>query len=349
VIRIGIIGTGSMANGHGEAYRQMRGVTLTACCDIDRRRAETFAARHGIERVYDDYRKMLADAPLDAVSVATTDDAHAPVAIAAAKRKLHVFCEKPLATSLADARRMLAAVRKAGVVHGVNFSYRNAAGLQKAAAAIAAGRIGRVRHVESSYLQSWLAQDKWGDWRASKGWLWRLATSHGSTGVLGDIGCHIYDMTAMLAGKIARIDCTLKTFDKAPKNRIGEFVLDANDSFVSTVGFAGGAVGVVHASRWACGHLNSLRVRVFGDAGALEVDLDRSRDSYLLCAGAANLRKPRWREVRCAAAPTLYQRFIRAIRGQAAMRSDFANAVKVQAYLHHSELSDRTGRPSRVR
>ena len=98
---------------------------------------------------------------------------------------------------------------------------------------------------------------------------WRLSSKHGSAGDLGDIGCHIYDMTTLLCGDIAEINCQLRTFDKGvPGNQLGEYVLDANDSFVSIVSFANGGLGTIHSSRWATGQANSLRVRVYGDEGA---------------------------------------------------------------------------------
>jgi len=235
---------------------------------------------------------MLARESLDAVSVVTTDAAHAAVSIAAARRGLHVLCEKPLATSVAEARQMLAAVRRAGVINMVNFSYRNSCGLQAAAKVVAAGGIGRVIHVESSYLQSWLVSRAWGDWHTGKWALWRLSKRHGSLGTLGDIGCHILDMTAFLGGDIGEIACQLRTFDKAVKgNRIGEYVFDANDSFAATLGFVNGALGVIHSSRWACGHGNSLRVRAYGDKGGIEVDLDRDCNGYRICAGRAAVDK----------------------------------------------------------
>lgn len=83
-----------------------------------------------------------------------------------------------------------------------------------AAAWVASGAIGRVVHVEASHLQSWLTQDAWGDWRTKDAFTWRLSTRHGSAGVLGDIGCHIYDLATLIAGDIVTLACDLKTFGK---------------------------------------------------------------------------------------------------------------------------------------
>jgi predicted dehydrogenase len=342
MIRIAIIGTGGMAHAHATHFSKIKGVQLTACCDVDAGRAAAFAQKWNIPRHYSDYNTMLNSEKLDAVSNVTPDKMHAPVALAVLKHKLHILSEKPLAVNLAEAKRMVAAAKNAGVINMVNFSYRNSAALLAAAKFVRAGGIGRVIHVESSYLQSWLVAKAWGNWKTNPAWAWRLSTRHGSAGVLGDIGCHIYDMTGLLAGDFASIDCRLKTFDKGmPKNRLGEYVLDANDSFVSTVEFNNGALGTIHSSRWAVGHLNSLRARVYGDQGAVEVDLDKSYTEYRMISGAKNIDKVAWKTVVCKPIPNLHQRFIKAIRTGENDPADFANGLKVQKYLHYSFMSDK--------
>lgn len=349
MIRLAVIGTGGMARAQANAFRGMKGVALAACCDVVAERAQAFANDYEIPKVYTDYREMLEKEKLDAVTNVTPDAQHAEVALAVLAAGRHLLSEKPLAASLEDARKMAAAAQQAGVINMVNFSYRNSCGLQKAAEEARKGILGRILHVESSYLQSWLAQTAWGDWRTEDRLTWRLSTGHGSAGVLGDLGCHIYDLTAMLAGDIAEIDCRLKTFDKGvPGNRLGEYFLDANDSFVSTVLFANGALGTVHSSRWATGHHNSLRCRVYGDEGAIEVDLDRSNSEYRICRGKEALRKAEWKSVACKPTPNNYERFIRAIRTGKQDPSDFANGARIQAYLHYSIVSNERRSPVAV-
>ncbi len=350
MIRLGLIGTGGMANMHAEAFKRIKGVRLAACADLVGDRARAFAERHGVAAAYGDWREMLAKERLDAVTNVTVDAAHAEVALACIGKGLAILSEKPLATTLRDAKKMAAAAKAAGVVNMVNFSYRNSSGLQQAAREVRKGKLGRVLHVESSYLQSWLVNAAWGDWRTAPGMTWRLSSRHGSAGVLGDLGCHIYDLTTLLAGDIATIDCRLKTFDKGvPGNRLGEYVLDANDSFVATVEFAGGAIGTVHSSRWATGHRNSLRCRVYGDKGAIEVDLDRGYGEYRLCFGRKAVDAAAWRTVACRPTPNVYERFVRAIRAGRSDDNDFANGAKIQAYLHASFESDRKRKPVPVR
>lgn len=349
-MKIAIIGTGGIANWHAGRFTKMKGVSVVACCDIIPEKAKAFAEKWKIPRRYTDYRELLEKEDLDAVSVAAVDSAHAPVSLAAVEKGRAVLCEKPMAVTLADARKMRDAALKKGVPNMINFSYRNSSAVQAASKLIADGGIGRIIHIEASYLQSWLVQAAWGDWKTSSGWMWRLSRRHGSLGVLGDIGCHIYDMTSFLAGDFKSIACTLKVFDKGvPGNRSGEYVFDANDSFVSTVNFVNGGLGTVHSSRWASGHINSLRNRIFGDKGAIEIDLDTSYDQFRIARGAKALEKANWQVVKCKPTPDNFQRFADCVMKGKKDASDFVNGVKVQSYLHTSVLSDRFRKPVVVR
>lgn len=344
-VRLALVGTGGMSLHHIQGYQRLAGeVEVVACCDVRPEAAQAFAAQHGIPRVYADWAQMLEEEPLDAIDNVTPDPYHAPIAIAAAEHGLHLMSEKPLATNVAEGERMLAAVERAGVVNMVNFTYRNAAALQAGHAVIAEGRLGRILHVECSYLQSWLVANYWGDWRTSPGWLWRLSSAHGSGGTLGDIGCHLFDSIKFLAGPLSRLQCNLRTFDKGlGEDRSGPYVFDANDSFVASLEFTSGALGVAHSSRWASGHQNSLRFKVYGDRGAIEIDLDRSYTAYRICAGE-DLDAARWQEVEVEPTPDNYARFIRAIRTGETPQSGFANALDILRYTEFSALSSAEGR-----
>jgi predicted dehydrogenase len=347
MLNIGIIGTGNMAHAHARNFAGMKGVRLTACCDVSETCAKAFAEKWKIPKFYTDYNEMLEKEKLDGVSNVTPDAFHAKISIAVMNKGTAILCEKPLATTLEDAKRMAEVARQKKVINMVNFSYRNSSGLQAAAVQIAKGAIGELRHVESSYLQSWLVACNWGVWSEGSSWLWRLSKKH-SMGVLGDIGCHIYDMTTLLCGDIQEIFCKLRTFHKAENDRIGDYVLDANDSFVSEVVFKNGAMGTVHSSRWATGQINSLRTRVFGTKGGIEVDLDRAGDAYRICRGKKAIDKAEWKEVKCKKTPNQYERFIKSIKTGKNDPSNFENGVKIQAYLHYSMESGGKGTPTAV-
>ena len=332
-MRLMILGTGNMAGAHVRHFSAIKGVTLAACVDLDEARVKKFAAEHQIAKTYTSLAEALNEGGFDAVSNTTPDAAHFPTTMECLKDGYHVFCEKPLATNHAHTTAMTEAAAAAGVVNGVNLTYRNVAALQKAREIIAHGEIGAVRHFEASYLQSWLTQPAWGDWKTEDTWLWRLSTKHGSNGVLGDVGVHIFDFATYAAGSdIAAITAQLTTFDKAPGNQIGEYTLDANDSMVLTARLASGATGVIHASRFASGHLNNLSLKVFGTLGGLEVTNTGELGTLRMCSGK-DLEAATWKDVALTPVPTNYQRFTDAVRSGAPMIPDFADATRLQAVI----------------
>jgi predicted dehydrogenase len=227
----------------------------------------------------------------------TPDRIHHATSLALIAAGKHVFCEKPLAEHYAQALEMTEAAEAAGVINMVNLTYRNVAPLQRAREMVLAGELGTIRHVEASYLQSWLVSRAWGDWRTESRWLWRLSTGHGSNGVLGDVGIHILDFAAYgAATDIDHVFARLKTFNKAPGGQIGEYLLDANDSFTMSVDFTNGALGVIHATRWATGHLNELKLRIYGEKGSLEVTHRPDGSDLRGCFGD-DIENAVWRDI----------------------------------------------------
>ncbi len=347
VIRLAIIGTGGMANSHAKCFKEIPGCKLAAAVDVSRERLEKFAADHGVPAIFNSVDELLAWNEFDAVSIVTPDAFHAAQSIQCLKAGKHVLCEKPLALNHADAKKMVAAAKKAGVINMVNLSYRNWSAIQAVATVIASGKLGEIRHVEANYLQSWLPSKIWGDWRTKSAWLWRLSTKHGSRGVLGDIGVHIVDFATFPAGPIKTVYCKLKTFDKAPGNRVGEYVLDANDSAVMTVEFANGALGTIHTTRWSGGHANRLFLKISGTKGSIDIDSERSTTSYKLCAGTS-LDKAEWITVEAKPTPNNYARFIKSIRTGKQDQPDFARGAEVQKVLDACIASDTKGAPIKV-
>jgi len=347
VVRVAIIGTGGMANNHAKRFKDVPGCKLVAAVDVSRERVEKFSADHGIANVFNSVDELLAWNEFDAVSIVTPDGFHAAQSIQCLKAGKHVLCEKPLALNHADAMKMVVAAKKAGVINMVNLSYRDWPAIQAVQAVIASGKIGDVRHVEASYLQSWLPSKIWGDWRTTSAWLWRLSTKHGSRGVLGDVGVHIVDFATFPAGPIKSVYGKLKAFDKAKGNRVGEYVLDANDSAVMTVEFANGALGTIHTTRWSGGHANRLFLKISGSKGSVEIDSERSTNSYKISVGA-DLDKAQWKEVTCKPTPNNYARFIKSIRTGKQDQPDFARGAEVQKVLDAVITSDAKDKPVKV-
>jgi predicted dehydrogenase len=348
MIGLAIVGTGGMADGHARQFSGMRGVKVIACCDIDEGRAKHFAATHGIKRVTTDLAELLADNEISAISCVASDRAHAPVSISALRAGKHVLCEKPMATSLAEARNMVKAARAAGRVNMINFSYRDSFALQKAHQLVAAGMLGRITHVEASYLQSWLCSEFWGDWRKSQALLWRLSKDH-CGGTLADIGCHIIDFATYVAGPVSRLSCQLSTLKKGePGEREGDYRLNADDNVVIAACFEGGALGSIHTTRWGTGHANALRLRVFGDEGALEVDLEKNSTELVLCQGKKARDRMEWKTIKCPKTPNIYRRFITGILTGQQEQPDFERGAQIQAYLDACYRSAASGETVRV-
>ncbi len=338
-IRLLILGTGGMADSHATHFAAIHGITLVGGVDTRPERLAEFANEHKIPNRFASLEEALAWGEFEAVTNVTPDAAHYPTTMPLLAAGKHVLCEKPLATNAAQAREMADAADKAGVVNMVNLTYRNVAALQEAAKMVRAGAIGTIRHFEASYLQSWLTQPAWGAWDKESQWLWRLSTAHGSKGVLGDVGIHILDFATFIAGQSVReISCRLATFGKAPGEKIGDYVLDANDSATMQLVLENGAIGTVSATRFASGHLNDLRLRLYGDKGGLEVSYENNVSKLRACL-EPDLQTATWHEIETPVLPTVYQRFVSAIRGEGAAEPDFARAADLQMMLDRAEES----------
>lgn len=332
-VRLVVLGTGSMARNHAIDFAAIPGVSLVGAVDVRPEVLAKFQAEHGIPRGFASLDDALVWGEFDAITNVTPDRMHYETTMLAIAAGKHVFCEKPLSTDYLKAKEMADAAEKSGLVNMVNLTYRNLAELQKARQLVRDGAIGAVRHVEASYLQSWLSQPVWGEWTTDPTWLWRLSRKHGSNGVLGDIGIHVLDFACYGANsEIVEQSCRLQTFHKAPGDKIGEYDLDANDSFAMTVVFENGALGVVHASRYAPGHINDLRLCVYGTKGSLEVTHESHGTKLRVCLGD-DINTMTWRDMAADTVETNYVRFIRAIREGKNLEPSFAHAANIQKLL----------------
>ena len=298
-IRIGMIGSGFMGKAHSLAYAAMpmffwpapaipvRAVVADVSDDLAKEASERF----GFERWTGDWRQVIDDDSIDVVDVATPNDLHEQIAVAAAQAGKHVFCEKPLARTSDESRRMLDAVNAAGVVHMVAFNYRRTPAVSTAARMIAQGEIGEVLSFRGTYLQ---------DWSADPGapLSWRFQKSVAGSGALGDIGTHVIDMARLLVGEIVAVNAITKTYvptrplqsggldmlGAAEKGRgdaeRGE--VDVDDEILTLVQFANGATGTIEATRNAHGRNNYLTFEVHGTTGSILFDYER-RDELQVC------------------------------------------------------------------
>lgn len=339
-VRLVIVGTGSMGHQHAEQYAEIADVEIVGGVDTNPDKLAEFVEKHGISRAFSSVEEALSWGEFDAVANVTPDAVHKVSTLPFLEAGKHVFCEKPLAANYQDALVMCEAAKRNGVVNMVNLTYRSVPALMEAHRKIAHGDIGEVRHFQAAYLQSWLTQPAWGQWDKMDKWLWRLSTSHGSNGTLGDIGVHILDFMTFAAGLNATdVACRLTTFDKAPGGKIGEYLLDANDSVEMMLKLENGASGVVHATRMASGHHNDLSLRIYGTKGGVEVISTPESSSLKVCEGD-NLVKGRWQEIESPAVDSNYVRFIEAVNTQQMVQPDFSCGARLQEVLDLAVLSN---------
>lgn len=202
-LRVGIVGTGKLSAMHIKAYRSNPNVELVAVCDINGERARQFAAEFGINKAYDDYREMVRFDQLDAVSIVTWNNTHAPIAVAALEAGKHVLCEKPPALNAVEALHMLEASNKSNKLLMFGFVKRFAQNVQVMKKFIENGELGEIYFAKTGYLRRC---GNPGGWFATK------ALSGG--GPLIDLGVHIIDLCMYLMGSPKPVSVFGSTYDR---------------------------------------------------------------------------------------------------------------------------------------
>lgn len=266
-VRVGVAGTSWWADGmHLPALTSHEGAVAAAICGRDRARAEAMAAKHGVEKVYTDWRAMIGSGALDAVIISTPDALHHPIAMAAFDSGLHVLCEKPLGLDAHEAHEMLARSREAKRVTMTYFTWRWLKQTEHMKRLMEDGFAGAIQHAHFAFL----AGGNRGGWREN----WRYDARTGN-GALGDLGSHMIDMARWMCGEISGVCAHLKSFTPPPAD---SGIPPANDSALLSVDFAGGAHGTIRASNVELVPRDGFEwtAKVSGEAGklALRVDLD---------------------------------------------------------------------------
>lgn len=256
-VRFGIIGAGMISNFHAEAIKAADNAVLTAVFDLDRSRATDFAARHGVA-AYDDLDAFLAEAPIDAVTIATPTGLHGTVAIPAARAGKHVLCEKPLDVTPEKAQAIIDACRTAGVVLAPVFQYRFGNGAMTLKRAIDGGRFGRLLFV-SGRIKWWRSQEYYdsGAWRGT----WALDGG----GCLMNQSIHTIDLMLHFGGRPEQVFGYAAT-----RTHTG---IEVEDNACAVVRFRSGAMGVIEAST-SCAPGLPLRLEVSGERGTAAIEGD---------------------------------------------------------------------------
>ena len=275
-IRIGIVGAGFMGGAHSQAYRAVGHLfnlparpVLQAACDTNATCLEPFASRFGWKSMETSWQKLVERDDIDLVDICTSNATHLPIAVAALEAGKHVLCEKPLALNAAEARRMLAAARRAGVIHMLGHNYRRVPAIALAKSLIEGGEIGQVVHFNAVYYQDWLVDP-------AAPFVWRNDAAIGGSGVHGDLNAHIIDLARYLVGDFASVSGAKETFVKERRTPAGELrPVTAEDSAFFLAKFQNGALGSFLGTRMATGFKNYLRLEVCGSQGSFIFNLER--------------------------------------------------------------------------
>ena len=274
-LRTGLVGPGFVGAHHIDAVRRLGFADVVAIAASSRASADAKARALGVPRAYDSIEALAADPDVDVVHVTTPNALHGTVIDAALAHRKHVVCDKPLAPTVAEARRLRDAAAAAGVVHAVTFNYRGNPLVQEARARVAAGEIGQVHFVHGAYLQDWLLEEA--------DYSWRLDPTQGESSAVADIGSHWCDLAQHVTGlRLEAVLAQLRTVVQTrlkPARGVEAFAtatdqgtrvpISAEDLGAVLLRFSGGATGVVAVGQVCAGHKNDLRLEVCGRRASL--------------------------------------------------------------------------------
>lgn len=284
---VALIGTGFMGKAHALAYAQVRPVfgdvprpRLEILCDVPQDAADRYADQFGFARATDDWRAAVTDPAVDVVSITTPNKFHKEMVCAAAEAGKHIWCEKPLATTLADAETMAEAVKAAGVASMVGYNYLKNPTFMHMKRLVDEGAIGRPIHFRGIVDEDYCADE-------ASPWSWRSLIAEAGLGTLGDLGCHLVSMAHALMGPIETLVSDIETvYPTRPKPGTGEPGPVENEDIASAlVRFRSGVPGVLMTSRAAWGAKNRISLEVHGTRGALMFDQERLNELRLYRAG----------------------------------------------------------------
>ena len=294
-IHVGLIGTGGMGKAHATAFRNVPLVfgnepgrpVLEIVADVDAKAVEKWAGEFGFARWTTNWQEIVNDAQVDVVDITTPNHLHAEMAIAAAQAGKHVYCEKPLATTSADAARIVTAVKKSGVISIVGFNYLKNPAQAFAQQIIASGELGEITLFRGTFDQDFLANP-------DVPFSWRLDHALAGTGALGDLGSHTIAFAHFLVGDIVEV-CGLNA------TKIKERVVPAAGSGYAATAQSGdekrdvenedimeflirfdtGAIGTIGTSRIGVGRKLGLTYEIQGTKGSLFYTQERMNEINL--------------------------------------------------------------------
>jgi myo-inositol 2-dehydrogenase/D-chiro-inositol 1-dehydrogenase len=278
-LNIGLIGYGFMGRTHSNAFRKVNNFfdleyqpVLKAVCARDPHKLKGFAAKWGYESIETDWRKLVERDDIDVIDIASPNDTHADIAIAAAKAGKMILCEKPLALNGLEAEKMVTAVTKAKVPNMVWYNYRRVPAVTLAKELIDEGRLGRIFHYRAKFLQDWTISK---DLPQGGAGLWRLDVKVAGSGVTGDLLAHCIDTAMWLNGSIDRVTAMTETFIKERKHtltgKVEKVGIDDASAFLAR--FSNGSLATFESTRYARGHKALYTFEINGEHASIFWDL----------------------------------------------------------------------------
>jgi len=289
-LRIGLVGSGFMGRAHAMAFTaagRTFDLPVEPVLDLIADRSDAVAAQAaatlGFARSTGDWRDVVNDRAIDLVAIATPNLLHAPIALAAIAAGKPVYCEKPLATTLAEARSMTEAAEAAKLPTAVGFTYLYNPMIALAREIVQSGEIGAVTAFRGIHAEDFMAS-------AEAPYNWRCEPDQAG-GALADIGSHIIAMARHLVGEIAAVSGRLDTVHRERRDAISGAMraVTIDDQMDALVRFAGGASGTLSASWIASGRKMGLAFEISGTKGGLSFTQERFNELRLYRAGDKRL------------------------------------------------------------
>ena len=283
-----MIGYRFMGKAHSNAWRQAprffnlpADVEMNTIVGRDPKSLEEARVQLGWKNASTDWKAVVNSPGIDIIDINTPNDSHAEIAIAAAKAGKHILCEKPLALNVAQCDEMVAAVKKAKVIHMVCHNYRRIPAIALAKKMIDEGAIGEIYHYYARYAQDWIVDPEFP-------LVWRLQKGVSGSGTHGDINAHIIDLARYLVGEFKEVCGLMHTFikerplqDQSGKGdglgakagkKMGKVTVDDAAMFIGK--FKNGALANLEATRFALGRKNHIAIEINGSKGSLSFDFE---------------------------------------------------------------------------
>ena len=363
-IGVGLIGTGYMGKCHALAWNSVKAVfgsgprpRLVHLGEVTAELALQKAEEFGFERATGDWREVVADPEVEVVSVTTPNQFHAEMAVAALEAGKHVWCEKPMAVSFADAERMRAAARASGRTAVLGYNYIQNPAIRHIEALLRQGAIGEVNHVRLEMDEDFMADP-------DALFYWKSEASSGY-GALDDFGVHPLSLITTLLGPVERVMANMsKPYPDRPLRDGGRRTVETYDIASVLVELAGGASGVIALSRTAWGRKGRIAVQIFGARGAIVYDQERLNEVQLYSTGDAPAEQG-FRTILTGGLHPPYDRFVpapghglgfndlkiiechellKAIEGKPARIIDFEAGLEIERTVHAMARSHHEGR-----